>query len=180
MARPVYQYRPIKTDNTIPLGIALPFNKPSGKRSVDSVYTAAPEDAGTVFVSTYSTEEQAVSNVKNLLMTAKGERFFQPEFGTELRSLLFEQNIKDLQPSIETSLKKDFEFWLPYISIEKIEMEQPEHDLIIRLKFRIISTGANLVINILADENTFTVGDIEPDTETPATEFVQINTGDSY
>ena len=177
MARPVYQYQPIKTDNTIPLGIALPFNKPSGKRSVDSVYTAATEDAGSVFVSTYSTEEQVISNIKNLLMTAKGERFFQPEFGTELRSLLFEQNVDNLQAQIELGLNKDFEYWLPYVSIEKIEMLQPDHDLIIKLQFRIISTGANLVINIVANENTFTVGEVEPNTVAPQTELVQINSG---
>ena len=45
MARPVYQYKPIKTTNTIPLGISLPFNAPSGKKSVDAAYDAAIEDA---------------------------------------------------------------------------------------------------------------------------------------
>ena len=178
MARPIYQYRPIKTENTIPLGIALPFNKPSGKKSIDAAYNDPTEDAGSVFVSTYSTEEQAISNVKNLLMTAKGERFFQPEFGTELRALLFEQNVTDLQPKIETSLEKDFEYWLPYIAIEKIVMEQPGHELIIRILFRVISTGANLVINILADENTYTVGEVEPIVSPIITQLTQINEGD--
>ena len=56
MARPVYQYRPFQqNENTIPLGIALPFNKPSGKKSAESAYNAPIEDAGSVFVSTYST-----------------------------------------------------------------------------------------------------------------------------
>ena len=69
MARPIYQYKPNKVGNTIPLGISLPFNSPSGKKSVSTDYNAATENAGSVFVSTYSTEEQAISNIKNLLLT---------------------------------------------------------------------------------------------------------------
>jgi len=182
MARPVYQYQPLVKNNTIPIGIALPFNKTSGKRSVSADYTAPTEDAGSVFVSTYSTEEQVISNIKNLLLTAKGERFMQPDFGTQLRSLLFEQNIKDLQDTITASLTEDFEYWLPYITISAINMEQPGHDLKISIQFKIISTGANLVINILADENTFTVSEVEKDVESTELSpgdyaLVQINTG---
>tara|TARA_R100001443_G_scaffold117230_1_gene140624 strand:- start:703 stop:1239 length:537 start_codon:yes stop_codon:yes gene_type:complete len=165
MARPVYQYRPIKTANTIPLGIALPFNKPSGRRSVDAAYNANIEDGGSVFVSTYTTEEQAVSNVKNLLMTAKGERYMQPDFGTNLRTLLFEQNVSDLEEQIVTTLEEDIAKWLPYITIEKIDIIQPDHDIIIRVIFRIDKIGANLVINILVDENNFNVGEVEDFTE---------------
>ena len=182
MARPVYQYRPFQqNENTIPLGIALPFNKPSGKKSAESAYNAPIEDAGSVFVSTYSTEEQAVSNVINLLSTTKGERYFQPNFGTELRTLLFEQNVPDLQTSIETTLTRDMEFWLPYITINGIEILQPDHEILIRVRFKVSNIGANLVINILADENTFQVGEVEEDTEitdmadAPSTSFVQIN-----
>ena len=43
-----------------------------------------------IFKSSYTTEEQTLSNLKNLLLTRKGERPFQPEFGTEIYSLLFE------------------------------------------------------------------------------------------
>ena len=36
-------------------------------------------------------KEQAFSNIKNLLLTQKGERVGQPNFGSNLPSLLFEQ-----------------------------------------------------------------------------------------
>ena len=180
MARPVYQYRPLDSlTNTIPLGVALPFNAPSGKKSADSAYDAPIENAGSVFVSTYSTEEQAISNVINLLSTAKGERYFQPNFGTSLRTLLFEQNVRDLESQIKTTLKEDVDFWLPYIELNAIDISQPEHQILISIKFKISSTGANLVINILADENTFQVGEVEADTDAvdaPMTTLVQINT----
>ena len=39
-------------------------------KSIDSAYNAAIEDGGSVFVSTYSTQEQAISNIKNIMITA--------------------------------------------------------------------------------------------------------------
>ena len=177
MARPVYQYRPMKSTYNKPLGIALPFNAPSGKKSVDSAYDDPIEDAGSVFVQTYSTEEQAISNIKNLFLTAKGERYMQPNFGTLLRTLLFEQNVEDLQDTITDSLTDDIAYWLPYVSINSIQILQPEHDIIIKIRFKVTSTGANLVINIVADENTYTVGDVEVDTDPTETQLVQINEG---
>ena len=179
MARPIYQYKPNKVGNTIPLGISLPFNSPSGKKSVSTDYNAATENAGSVFVSTYSTEEQAISNVVNLLSTIKGERYMQPDFGTDLQNLLFEQQVEDLQPRITESLTRDIEKWLPYISLISIDIAQPDHNLIIKVVFKVNRVGANLVINIVADENTFTVGDVEdaPVATPSPIELTQINTG---
>jgi|TARA_R110001583_G_scaffold14755_2_gene61507 phage baseplate assembly protein W len=179
VARPIYQYKPNKVGNTIPLGISLPFNSPSGKKSVSTDYNAATENAGSVFVSTYSTEEQAISNIKNLLLTTKGERYMQPDFGTDLQNLLFEQQVEDLQPRITESLTRDIEKWLPYISLISIDIAQPDHNLIIKVVFKVNRVGANLVINIVADENTFTVGDVEdaPVATPSPIELTQINTG---
>ena len=180
MARPIYQYQLDQKKNTIPLGISLPFNVPSGKKSPDSNYAASAEDAGSVFVSTYSTEEQAISNIKNLLLTTKGERFMQPDFGTDLQSLLFEQQVEDLKPRLIDGLTRDIARWLPYITLTSVDLEQPEHNLLIRVRFKVNNVGANLVINITADENTFTVGEVEDSeiqTGTEPAELTQINTG---
>lgn len=178
MSRPIYQYQPNQQRNTIPLGISLPFNKPSGKRSAAADYSAGTEDAGSVFVSTYSTEEQAISNIKNLLLTTKGERYMQPDFGTNLQSLLFEQQVDDLSPKLIDGLTRDIERWLPYITLISVDLEQLDHNLVIRVTFKVDAVGANLVINITADENTFIVGDVT-DALIPSTspaELTQINT----
>ena len=178
MSRPIFQYRPDQKRNTIPIGISLPFNSPSGKRSAASNYAASTEDAGSVFVSTYSTEEQAISNIKNLLLTTKGERYMQPDFGTDLQSLLFEQQVDDLKPRLIDGLTRDIARWLPYITLTSVDLEQPEHNLIIRVTFKVADVGANLVINITADENTFTVGEVEdaPISDNGPMELTQINT----
>ena len=75
---------------------------------------------GNLFDLSYSTEEQAISNLKNLLFTVPGERVMQPLFGTELRSSLFEQNNELLKAQIQESLLRSVDFWLPYITITEL------------------------------------------------------------
>ena len=42
------------------------------------------------FEQAFTSREQAKSNLINLLLTERGERVMQPDFGTGLKSLLFE------------------------------------------------------------------------------------------
>ena len=49
------------------------------------------------FKRTKTALEQAKSNIKNLLLTNKGERLGNPTFGTNLLSLVFSQENRDLE-----------------------------------------------------------------------------------
>jgi|TARA_B110000211_G_scaffold234086_1_gene302354 hypothetical protein len=66
--------------------------------------------------------EQAKSNLKNLLLTKKGERIMQPNFGTGLQSLLFEQADDNLEQKIEETITKNVSYWLPYVTIKNIDI----------------------------------------------------------
>ena len=90
----------------------------------------------------------------------------QPNFGTRIREVLFDNNTADLRSSLESTIQKDIAYWLPYINIRRLDMisSDDKHSLTIRLHFRVTTTGANMVINILATENTFQVTDAEQDT----------------
>ena len=81
---------------------------------------------GTMFQQSFSSFEAAKSNLKNLLLTNKGERPFQPEFGTGLQSLLFEQLDENLEEKLESLITDSVDFWLPYINIEEIEVEMTD------------------------------------------------------
>ena len=107
-----------------------------------------------VFSLSYTTEEQAISNLKNLLLTRKGERPFQPEFGADIYSLLFEQISVELSTELEDSLRSDIEYWLPYIIIDEINIITNEdyNRVDISLKVKVTEQGANVVINILVSE----------------------------
>ena len=81
------------------------------------------------FELTKTSFEQAEYNLTNLLLTQKGERAFQPEFGTTLRSICFEQVDDNLPETIETDIRTAVELWLPYIIINEIEVLQDDNNL---------------------------------------------------
>jgi phage baseplate assembly protein W len=77
---------------------------------------------GAGFQQTYTTLNQAVANAKNLLFTNKGERIMQPDFGCDLRSLLFENITEILLANIEDTIRSSFDYWLPYIFINELSI----------------------------------------------------------
>ena len=72
------------------------------------------------FAMTKNSLEQAQHNLKNLLLTFPGERVGQPEFGSRLRELCFEQIDDELPERIEEEVRRAVTFWLPYISIMEV------------------------------------------------------------
>jgi hypothetical protein len=79
-----------------------------------------------LFPQSETTLEQAGSNIKNLLLTSKGERVMQPDFGSRLRELLFEQYTEDLSEKIKEEIQEAMSTWLPYIDIAKVDIIQDE------------------------------------------------------
>tara|TARA_Y100001937_G_C6881510_1_gene224971 strand:+ start:71 stop:532 length:462 start_codon:yes stop_codon:yes gene_type:complete len=97
----------------IKIGLKLPFNRGSSG----------------LFAQSQTTLEQTGSNIKNLLLTSKGERVMQPEFGSRLRDLLFEQYTEDLDQRIKEEIQESISFWLPHITIAKVDIIQDETNL---------------------------------------------------
>jgi hypothetical protein len=79
-----------------------------------------------MFAQAFSSFEQAKTNLKNLLLTSKGERIQQPNFGTGLKSLLFEQNTDLLAENIQKVITSSVSFWLPYINIDEIDVKMTD------------------------------------------------------
>ena len=73
------------------------------------------------FEQAFTSFEQAKANLKNLLLTAKGERVMQPEFGTGLQSLLFEPMDDMFEDKLQDVITQTVSYWLPYINIEQIK-----------------------------------------------------------
>jgi phage baseplate assembly protein W len=72
------------------------------------------------FEVSYTTKEQIKSNIKALLLTQKGERLMQPNFGSDLKRCLFEPIGKNLDSFIEDSIMQAIDTWMPYVTIESI------------------------------------------------------------
>ena len=96
----------------------------------------------TAFEQTFQTSEQVKSNIKNLLLTKKGERILQPEFGSGLQALLFEPNVDDFEGRIEDTINESLEQWLPYVTAEEIDIDASDtlrdnNKINVSVKFRI-------------------------------------------
>lgn len=109
-----YQILGVTTNNSsnTALGITLPFIGSNGS----------------FLSSTYTTEQQALSNLKNLLLTVKGERVQQPTFGTDLVRLLFEPNTDIIKQNISDVISRPVNYWLPYINIIEIKTITADDD----------------------------------------------------
>ena len=70
--------------------------------------------------------QQVKSNIKNLLLTSKGERVFQPDFGCDLRDLLFEQINNETLDGVDNSIRIALDTWLPYVNINDLIIVQNE------------------------------------------------------
>jgi len=81
------------------------------------------------FPGTSTTLSQAGSNLKNLLLTNKGERVGHPTFGADLLLVLFEPMSENLLDRVKESINEAIAEWLPYISINKLEIEPDESEI---------------------------------------------------
>lgn len=81
-------------------------------------------NSGGAFAVNFTTLQQARSNITNLIMTRKGERVGQPEFGCDIWKILFEPIIDDeLDTRVESVIIDAINKWLPYISINEIILD---------------------------------------------------------
>ena len=110
-----------------------------------------------IFAVNYTTLTQAKDNLKNLILTRKGERLMQPEFGCEIWTVLFEQMDGGLiESKIESTILDAVSNWLPYLSIDEIIFDYDNNDIDnnrinLELKFSLVSNpnlGESVTINV--------------------------------
>lgn len=109
----------------------------------------------TAFNQSFKTFDQVRTNIKSLLLTKRRERVMQPLLGSGLHELVFDFNDNELASNIEEIVITSLQQWLPYVSIENIDIEQTNelkdaNRVNISLTFRI---GDSVDLN----EVTFTV-----------------------
>ena len=81
------------------------------------------------FKQTKTTLQQAKYNIINLIKTIPGERLGQPEFGSNLHTILFEPMNEDFSDILEDAVRTSIEKWLPYINIKRIKITMPNYDI---------------------------------------------------
>ena len=117
------------------IGVALPFN------------------AQGVFNSVYSTTDQIKYNLINLILTSKGERIENPNFGTILKQQLFSQISEQTFPLIKDSITNAVDQYLPEVAIDTIDIVPYADDntLVVTINYRILLSAQpdSVTINLV-------------------------------
>lgn len=110
-------------DDDVKIGIPLPMNHIDGSG---------------FFPGTSTTLSQTSSNIRNLLLTNKGERLGQPEFGCGLLQILFEPMSDSLLEDVKSTIEEAMAQWLPHVLISNLNVargEENPNQLIIEIEF---------------------------------------------
>ena len=132
MARIIDNNFPVSNSGSVALGFSLPM---SGRA---------------VFVPTYTTREQIKANMVNYLLTNKGERVFRPNFGADLRALIWEGINDGTTSALESRIEDNIASNFPSVNVKTIKFDnQPDQNTInFILTYSITNMGAEDEINI--------------------------------
>lgn len=87
-------------------------------------------DSNGIFAVNYTTLSQATDSLKNLILTHKGERIMEPEFGCDVWKCIFEQIDGELiETKIESAILDAVSIWMPYIRIDEIIFDYDDVDV---------------------------------------------------
>ena len=109
------------------------------------------------FSKTKRTIDQLKFDIKNLLLTIKGERLGNPTFGSDLMRVIFEPNNDDIDSAIEESIRASISEWLPSVNIENIEITKPEfnpHLVNVRILFTVDVSAEPAEVKIAVNANS--------------------------
>ena len=81
-----------------------------------------PFSADEVFSQNYQTKDAIKNNIINLMLTGKGERFMNPNFGSSIRNLLFENVNEESLDAIAVSLREELQVYFPQILINELQI----------------------------------------------------------
>ncbi|MDD1442771.1 GPW/gp25 family protein [Dolichospermum sp. ST_sed3] len=112
------QINPIDLQKNIAVGIKLPL-------ITDNKY---------FFGLNYTTFDQIRTNLLMLLSTEKGERIMQPNYGCDLRKMIFEQN-NNVEGGIIAAINDAVHTWMPQVTIIDTTMDINEHDVKVHVTF---------------------------------------------
>ena len=132
MAQIINNVFPTPNSGSAALGFSFPF---SGRA---------------VFNPTFTTREVIKTNLINWLLTNKGERVFRPNFGANLRALLWEGINEGTNLALENTIQDNIASNFPTIEVKKIEFnnQNDRNTINFILDYEIRNIGQTDQVNI--------------------------------
>ena len=95
---------PLDLNKRVAVGVSIPFNEQS------------------VFNSTFTTVDQTKSNIINYILTNNNERIYNPNFGSNLRKILFEGIDEETLQVLKPKLINDLQSVFPTVNIIDLKL----------------------------------------------------------
>lgn len=77
----------------------------------------------TFFMLSQTSKSAYVSDLLLLVLTEKGERYYMPDYGTNLLSYVFEPNDAINFGDVQQEIKRAVSLYIPSLTIDSVEME---------------------------------------------------------
>jgi len=126
---------PLDLQKNIVIGVSLPFNAPG------------------VFNKTYSTKDQIKSNLINLLLTDKGERIMNPEFGADIRKSLFDNITDSSTELLKLKITDAINIFIPEVILGEIsvipDIDYNTLDITINYRLAISNTPDQVTVQFI-------------------------------
>jgi phage baseplate assembly protein W len=81
------------------------------------------------FEQSFDTLLQVKSNFINLILTRKGERVHQPEFGCDIHKYLFEQLTAETIEGARLSVINAVNQWMPFLELIRFDLQAASEDI---------------------------------------------------
>ena len=124
----------VDNDSNVKVGIDLPIRRGDEKDGW--------------MASTSTTIDAVKNNIRNLLNTNLGERLMQPQFGTDLRRIIFEPIDEQVTLKIQDKILDALEIWLPFVQVSNIEIVNQSKDtdnnsVLVNIEFSILKNSSS-------------------------------------
>ena len=132
------------------------YGKNSGTLAIKFPMNSSAQDSRSgLFNMSITTEEQAVSNYINLLLTDRGERLMQPNVGGNIKAMLFENITPAVLKLIEEQIRTTIKLHEPRATLIDVIVSSNIDDNAVNVKIVfIISTNAQPISLSLILERT--------------------------
>jgi phage baseplate assembly protein W len=133
----------LEKEQKLPIGIVLPLR--SGTKSKE-----------TLFSMTHDENEQVKINLKNLILTKKGEYLGRPNFGTNLIELYNTSNLENIDSIVMDEIKSAVSIFMPFLGLQNFESffvnatenNSPYYDITVKYLFNNIENNVNIKLQV--------------------------------
>ena len=96
------------------------------------------------------TEQAVRDSIKNLVLTDRGERLFQPDIGCDIRGSLFENIDQNTILILKENIKSTIRQYEPRCIVKDIIVNAniDRHEVFVKIIFSVINTNRNLSLTI--------------------------------